>query len=172
MRQRADNYWPKSLSCLKYHSDLDECNILLFTLACSCLICRDCIIYDHTGHKSEFVKKSAPRYKTILKQSLTPLAGIQICISSATREVEKVERRFLSSIRLLQAQFSSHSSNFMKSYTSIPGGRATPLSVPSGPLGPCHTPLGLIGAPWTTPRPPRLKWTAWDPATPPVRSNC
>jgi len=38
------------------------------------------------------VKKSVPQYKTILKQSLTPLAGIQISISSATREVEKVEK--------------------------------------------------------------------------------
>ena len=33
MRQPADNYWSKSLACLKYHSDLDEYNILLFTLA-------------------------------------------------------------------------------------------------------------------------------------------
>ena len=38
------------------------------------------------------MKNSAPRYKTILKQSLTPLAGIQTNISSATREVEKVEK--------------------------------------------------------------------------------
>ena len=39
----------------------------IYCFDCSCLICRDCIIYDHTGHKFEFVKKSAPQYKTILR---------------------------------------------------------------------------------------------------------
>jgi len=38
------------------------------------------------------LKKSAPQYKKILKESLTSLAGIQINILSATREVEKVEK--------------------------------------------------------------------------------
>ena len=38
------------------------------------------------------MKKSAPWYKTILKQSLTPFAGIQISISYTTQEVEKVEK--------------------------------------------------------------------------------
>jgi len=64
----------------------------IYCFECSCLICRDCIIYDHAGHKSEFVKISAPQYKKTLKESLTPLAGIQMKISAATKEVEKVER--------------------------------------------------------------------------------
>ena len=64
----------------------------IYCFECSCLICRDCIIYDHAGHRSEFVKISAPQYKKTLKESVTPLAGIQTNISAATREVEKVEK--------------------------------------------------------------------------------
>ena len=64
----------------------------IYCFDCSCLICRDCVLYDHAGHKSEFVKISAPQYKKTLKESLTPLAGIQTNISAATRDVERVER--------------------------------------------------------------------------------
>ena len=71
--------------------DHDE-QLKIYCFDCSCLICRDCIIYDHTGHKSEFVKKSAPQYKKTLKESLTPLAGIQANISAATSEIAKVEK--------------------------------------------------------------------------------
>ena len=71
--------------------DHDE-QLKIYCFDCNHLICRDCIIYDHAGHKSEFVKKSAPQCKKTLKESLTPLAKIQTNISAATREVEKVER--------------------------------------------------------------------------------
>ena len=71
--------------------DHDE-QLKIYCFDCNHLICRDCIIYDHAGHKSEFVKKSAPRYKKTLKESLAPLAKIQTNLLAATREVEKVER--------------------------------------------------------------------------------
>ena len=64
----------------------------IYCFDCNHLICRDCVISDHTGHKFEFVNKSAPRYKKTLKESLAPLAKIQINLSAATRGVEKVER--------------------------------------------------------------------------------
>ena len=71
--------------------DHDE-QLKIYCFDCSRLICRDCIIYDHAGHKSKFVKKTAPRYKKTLKDSLTPLAQIQTNISAATKEIEKVEK--------------------------------------------------------------------------------
>ena len=71
--------------------DHDE-QLKIYCFDCSCLICRDCIIRDHAGHKFEFVKKSAPQYKKTLKESLTPLAGIQTNISAATSEIAKVEK--------------------------------------------------------------------------------
>ena len=64
----------------------------IYCFDCNHLICRDCVISDHAGHKFEFVNKSAPQYKKTLKESLTPLAKIQTNLSAATREVEKVER--------------------------------------------------------------------------------
>ena len=74
--------------------DHDE-QLKIYCFDCSRLICRDCIIYDHAGHKSEFVKKSAPQYKKTLKDSLTPLAQFQTNIAAATREIEKVEKEVL-----------------------------------------------------------------------------
>ena len=71
--------------------DHDE-QLKIYCFDCNHLICRDCIIRDHAGHKFEFVKKSAPQYKKTLKESLVPLAKIQTNISAATREVEKVEK--------------------------------------------------------------------------------
>ena len=64
----------------------------IYCFDCNQLICRDCVLYDHAGHKSDFVKKSAPQYRKTLKEGLAPLAKIQTNISAATREVEKVER--------------------------------------------------------------------------------
>ena len=71
--------------------DHDE-QLKIYCFDCNHLICRDCVLYDHAGHKSEFVKKSAPQYKKTLKESLAPLAKIQTNILAATKEVEKVER--------------------------------------------------------------------------------
>ena len=71
-------------------TDHDE-QLKIYCFDCNCLICRDCIIYDHAGHTSEFVKKSAPQYKKTLKESLIPLVRIQRNISDATKGVEKVE---------------------------------------------------------------------------------
>ena len=71
--------------------DHDE-QLKIYCFDCNHLICRDCIIRDHAGHKFEFVKKSAPQYKKTVKESLVPLAKIQTNLSAATREVEKVER--------------------------------------------------------------------------------
>ena len=71
-------------------TDHDE-QLKIFCFDCNRLICRDCIIYDHAGHTSEFVKKSAPQYKKALKESLAPLVKIETNISAATKELEEVE---------------------------------------------------------------------------------
>ena len=71
--------------------DHDE-QLKIYCFDCNHLICRDCVISDHAGHKFEFVNKSAPRYKKTLKESFATLAKIQTNISAATREVEMVER--------------------------------------------------------------------------------
>ena len=70
--------------------DHDE-QLKIYCFDCNHLICRDCAISGHAGHKFEFVEKSAPQYKKTLKESLASLEKIQTNISAATREVEKVE---------------------------------------------------------------------------------
>ena len=75
-------------SMCKVHDE----QLKIFCFDCNHLICRDCVIRDHAGHKFEFVKVSAPQYKKTLKESLAPLEKIQTNISAATKEVEKVER--------------------------------------------------------------------------------
>ena len=81
----------------------------IYCFDCSCLICRDCIIYDHAGHSSEYVKKSALQYKRTLKESLRPLAEIQTNISAAAREVEKVEKevseQYKAAVNTIQQSF-------------------------------------------------------------------
>ena len=64
----------------------------IFCFDCNCLICRDCIIYDHSDHKHEFVRKLAPQCKEKLTESLTPLRKIQADIRYATKEVEAIEK--------------------------------------------------------------------------------
>ena len=59
----------------------------LYCFDCSQLICRDCIVIDHAGHKYEFVKKAAPETKKKLNECLTPLKKLE---SSLQHAVEKV----------------------------------------------------------------------------------
>ena len=69
-----------------------EEQLKIYCFDCSCLICRDCVISGHAGHKFDFVKKSASQYKKTLKEGLATLTKIEANISAASREVEKVER--------------------------------------------------------------------------------
>ena len=45
----------------------------IYCYDCDKLICRDCVIVDHAGHKYDFVKKAAPEIKTKLTENLVPL---------------------------------------------------------------------------------------------------
>ena len=89
-RARVKSIPPKETppSMCKDHNE----PLKIYCCDCNRLICCDCVITDHTGHNCEFVKKSVPRYKKTLKESLAPLVDIQTNISAATREVKKIER--------------------------------------------------------------------------------
>ena len=52
---------------------------------CKELICRDCTLVDHAGHKYDFVVKGAPQVKTTLRDRLVPLRG---CITGITDAVK------------------------------------------------------------------------------------
>ena len=57
----------------------------LFCFDCDCLICRDCTIIDHNGHKFEFLNKCAPESRKTLRDSLAPLLKVQADIASAEK---------------------------------------------------------------------------------------
>ena len=57
---------------------------------CNHLICRDCVLYDHREHKSDFVKCATENRKS-LRDSLTPLQKAQANITGADKKLVATE---------------------------------------------------------------------------------
>ena len=60
----------------------------IFCFDCNTLICRDCTVIDHAGHKYEFVKKYAVEIKKNLIEHLEPLKDVKVNLSHAVEEVK------------------------------------------------------------------------------------
>ena len=58
---------------------------------CNRLICRDCVLYDHREHKSDFVKKCTTESRKSLHESLTPLRKVQTNITGADKKLVATE---------------------------------------------------------------------------------
>ena len=58
---------------------------------CNRLICRDCVLYDHREHKSDFVKKCTTESRKSLHESLTPLRKVQTNITGADKKLVVTE---------------------------------------------------------------------------------
>ena len=71
-------------------SDHDE-PMKIFCFDCNCLICRDCVLYDHHEHKSDFVKKCASKSRKTLCDSLAPLRKVQADIAGAEKKLNATE---------------------------------------------------------------------------------
>ena len=65
----------------------------LFCFDCECLICRDCTIIDHVGHKFEFVSKCAPESRRTLRDSLAPLQKVQADLAEAEKRLVSEEAK-------------------------------------------------------------------------------
>ena len=65
----------------------------LFCYTCNQLICRDCIIYDHTepDHKHTFVKEAAGQYREELRESVAPLRQATTKIAAAITDVQTAQ---------------------------------------------------------------------------------
>ena len=59
--------------------------IKMFCFDCDRLICRDCTIIDHSGHKFEFVKKCALESRKMLRDCLAPLEKVRTDIAGAEK---------------------------------------------------------------------------------------
>ena len=60
----------------------------IFCYDCQCLICRDCILDDHTDHKYEFIRKAAPVVKSKLAEHLSSLRQICTQLNNAKKTVK------------------------------------------------------------------------------------
>ena len=56
----------------------------IYCFDCDCLICRDCLLDQHNGHKYGFVKQAAPQCREALVQQMAPLKAAQKRYSDAT----------------------------------------------------------------------------------------
>ena len=63
----------------------------IFCFDCNRLICRDCVLFDHREHKSDFVKKCATEARKTLCDSLTPLRKVQSNIAGADKKLAGTE---------------------------------------------------------------------------------
>ena len=59
----------------------------IFCFDCNSLICRDCLLYDHQEHKSNFLKKCATEARKTLRDSLTPLQRVKANIAGGYKKV-------------------------------------------------------------------------------------
>ena len=63
----------------------------IFCFDCNHLICRDCTVIDHNGHKFNFLKKCATESRKSLRNSLTPLRKVQANITGADKKLVATE---------------------------------------------------------------------------------
>ena len=72
----------------KVHDEI----VKLYCYTCSQLICRDCLIDDHTDHNREFVKEAAPQCREKLRESAAPLQQATAEITAAAADIQAVKR--------------------------------------------------------------------------------
>ena len=63
----------------------------IFCFDCNRLVCRDCVLYDHREHKSDFMKKCASQSRKTLRDSLAPLRKVQADIARAEKKLNATE---------------------------------------------------------------------------------
>ena len=63
----------------------------IYCYNCKHLICRDCLLDDHAGHKYEFVKKAAPAIKQKLAEHLVLLKEVRVNLSDANKSVKSTK---------------------------------------------------------------------------------
>ena len=69
----------------------DDQTMTIFCFDCNRLICRDCVLYDHREHRSDFVKKCATECRKQLRDSLLPLRKVQANITGADKKLVATE---------------------------------------------------------------------------------
>ena len=76
----------------------------IFCFDCKQLICRDCVIFDHRDHNSEFVKKAAPETHKKLAEHLSPLKNLLPDLSTAVNQVRATKQEIQAEGKLVEKQ--------------------------------------------------------------------
>ena len=76
----------------------------IFCFDCYKLICRDCAVFDHRDHKSEFVKKAAPTTRKKLAEHLSPLKNLLPDLSTAVNQVKGTKQKIQAQKELTERQ--------------------------------------------------------------------
>ena len=123
----------------------------IFCFDCNCLICRDCVLYDHREHKSDFVKKCATEARKTLRDSLTPLRKIQANITGADNkklagteaqvgsQEENVCKSIRQSFRQLKAVLEQRETKLVKKVLTLAQEKKDALMVQRKGLQMAHT---------------------------------
>ncbi len=64
----------------------------LYCFECDRLICRDCILIDHVGHKYQFVRKAAPEIRKKIIDYITPLSCLLSDMQRAADGIKSVKK--------------------------------------------------------------------------------
>ena len=83
--------------------DHDE-PLKIFCFDCKQFICRDCVIFDHRDHNSEFVKKAAPETRKKLAEHLSLLKNQLPDLSTAVNRVRATKQEIQAVGKLVEKQ--------------------------------------------------------------------
>ena len=83
--------------------DHDE-PLKIFCFDCKQLICRDCLMFEHAGHKSAYVKKAAPETRKKLAEHLSPLKNLLPDLSTAVNRVRATKQEIQAEGKLVEKQ--------------------------------------------------------------------
>ena len=83
--------------------DHDE-PLKIFCFDCKHLICRDCLMFEHAGHKSAYVKKAAPETRKKLAEHLSPLKNLLPDLSTAVNQVRATKQEIQAEGKLVEKQ--------------------------------------------------------------------
>ena len=68
----------------------------IFCFDCDRFVCRDCVLYDHREHKSDFLKKCASDSRKMLRESLAPLREVRANIADAEKAIVAEKKAVIS----------------------------------------------------------------------------
>ncbi len=76
----------------------------IYCFDCDKLICRDCVVFDHRDHRSDFVKKAAFATRKTLTEHLSPLKNLLPNLSTAVNRVKGTKQEIQAQKELTERQ--------------------------------------------------------------------